>query len=345
MSSSSAVAAPAKRKYLPNHNQQNPKRGGPGVLLTCETGREKKCRQEALDILNHYHGRHDAHTATKANGKCDDMPSTGKKSLSLDEEIKQLQTKKVSQIFSVYETGVRGTVTLLCTLPEAVLIAPFTFAKETYQPTTASGEKDNDEHESEPKKAKIDSLKPSQQQRQQQQQQQQQRQHTVLWDPVMTVRRVLDDLRRGDSDAPSSRFVTRMVPIQATCFTNEAEIRHVARELFMTKVSTAPKSTAASSTPNDETPAMTTFAIQVKRRICSHLKSQIVIEWIAKEAPSEWKVNLSDPKYTLVVEICKTLCCMSIVENLKEYANFNLVITRENGAASSLPNDAEADIL
>lgn len=338
MSSSAAVTAPAKRKYLPNHNQQNPKRGGPGVLLTCETGREKKCRQEALDILNHYHRARHSHAATKANGEGDDAASTSKKPLSLDEEIKQLQTKKVSQIFSVYETGVRGTVTLLCTLPEAVLIAPFTFAKETYKPATASDDKDDGEQEPEPKKAKIVGVKPSQHQQQQ----------PVVWDPVMTVRRVLDDLRRGDSGAPSSRFVTRMIPIQATCFTNEAEIRHVARELFLTKVTLAngdscstSKDTATSSTPTVEKPAITTFAIQVKRRICSHLKSQIVIEWIAKEAPKEWKVNLSDPNYTLVVEICKTLCCMSIVENLKEYGNFNLVITRENGAASSPSNDAD----
>lgn len=330
MSSTSAVPAPAKRKYLANHNQQNPKRGGPGVLLTCETGREKKCRQEALDILNHYY-RHPK-AANKSDGKDDSTLSTDERTLSLDEEILQLQTKKVPQIYSVYETGVRGTITLLCTLPDAVLITPFTFAKETYQSPTLSDGKDNEEPQS--KKAKIDGLTPS-------------KHHPVLWDPVTTVRRVLDDLRRGDSGAPSSRFVTRMIPIQATCFTNEAEIQHVARELFRSKMVAnegcrALKSSSG-TTPIDEKPVTTTFAIQVKRRICSHLKSQIVIEWIAKEAPKEWKVNLSDPKYTVVVEICKTLCCMSIIENLKEYGNFNLVVTRENAASSSLPNNDDGD--
>ena len=299
--SSSAAAALGKRKYVTNHNQKNPKRGGPGVLLTCETGRERKCRHEGIDILNHYFH-------SKNQQPADDDNNNGKP-LSLEDEIKQLQaTKKEKQVFSVYETGTRGTMTLLCTLPDCALIAPYAYEKEDQPQKPEDGE----EKEPDTKKVKV-----------QEENQEEQKSTTMLlqqppvWDPVETVRLVLDDLRKGTADAPSSRFVTRMIPIQASCFTNNSEITHTARELFASK--------------KKEKEA--TFGIQVKRRICSHLNTKGVIDLVAKEAPVTWIVNLSAPKYTIIVEICKTLCGMSIIENIKEYGNFNLVETREKAAA------------
>ena len=32
-----------------------PKRGGPGIILTCETGRDFKAKREGLEILNYYY--------------------------------------------------------------------------------------------------------------------------------------------------------------------------------------------------------------------------------------------------------------------------------------------------
>ena len=358
----------AKRKYVTNHhNQKNPKRGGSGVLLTCETGREKKCRQEALDILNHYYqlemrtnqqgGDNDINDTNGKDGNNENTP------LSLDEEIKQLQTKKAKQIFSVYETGVRGTISLLCTLPEAILVAPFTFTKETYQPAKTSGDDKNEvseDPEPKSKKQKVgDELnlsdtestsllvsapttnmshqeKSKSHEHSQEAQSSESMQAPFRWDPVMTVRRILNDLRQGSSEAPSSRFVTRMIPIQVSCFTNDAEISHFARELFAmatTKAMTTTTMVTPQQQGTDKQDDIITFAIQVKRRICSHLKSRNVIELVAKEAPKKWKVNLSNPRFTVLVEICKTLCGMSIVEDIHEYGNFNLVETREQGSA------------
>jgi tRNA(Ser,Leu) C12 N-acetylase TAN1 len=373
----SATGGPGgKRKYRAknhsNDNQRNPKRGGPGVLLTCETGREKKCRQEAIDILNHYY-RMEVRTNKNSNnnkqgdgdnGDDDDDDATHGEDgnddntpLSLDEEIKQLQTKKKEkQIFSVYETGVRGTISLLCTLPEAILVAPFTFNKETYQPPKPSNDNNDttlDHPEPASKKPKVGGdesnevkvagtesvstpttlVVPTSQPEASSSTHHASQFHG--WDPVRTVQRILNDLRQGSSNAPSSRFVTRMIPIQVSCFTNDAEMSHCARELFARIMTTATTTTTPDQEAHNKQDDVITFAIQVKRRICSHLKSKNVIELIAKEAPMTWKVNLSHPRFTVVVEICKTLCGMSIVEHLQEYGNFNLLETREQGTAAA----------
>ena len=89
-----------KRKYSGKggSTKRNPKRGPPGILLTCETGREFKCRNEGLDIINHYFAGE--------NGDNDEKDET---SLSLEEELKMLKSrnkKSGSSRFDVYETGV-----------------------------------------------------------------------------------------------------------------------------------------------------------------------------------------------------------------------------------------------
>ena len=50
---------PRKRKYKEGKRKFNPKRGGPGILMTCEQGREHKCEREGVDILQYYTSKQD----------------------------------------------------------------------------------------------------------------------------------------------------------------------------------------------------------------------------------------------------------------------------------------------
>lgn len=99
------------------------------------------------------------------------------------------------------------------------------------------------------------------------------------------------------------------------------------------------ESTAGKEKPNDNktTP---TFAIQSKRRNCGHITRDHVIDWVASQVDQttrefgktgEWKVNLKSPDYTVWIEICKTLCGISIVPNmyLTITPNFNLAEFRD----------------
>jgi tRNA(Ser,Leu) C12 N-acetylase TAN1 len=77
------------------------------------------------------------------------------------------------------------------------------------------------------------------------------------------------------------------------------------------------------------------FKLDIKRRLCSHLKRDEVIESVTplvlkglKEMPgfniSVAKVNLSDPDFAIRIETCKALCGISILPREAWYKNFNL---------------------
>jgi tRNA(Ser,Leu) C12 N-acetylase TAN1 len=324
------ASAGNKRKYYDRgggkKHHRNPKRGGPGVLLTSETQREHKCQVEGLDILKHY-------LARDASDKGEeDTP------LSMEEELKMLKSKADARMFGVYETGCRGTVFVLCTIPGCNLIPAIKC--EDKKPEGESGpDPDNDKkagndccdggeveaegvqakkqrqeepdpgndekksgkeetvEETSPKKSEELSSEPS-------------------WDPIATVRNIMSDLKQNSKTAPSSRFVTRMIPMQATCFASVEEIRLTSQELIKKYLPLTAK----------------TFAVAPKRRMCGNITTKQIIDTVADlvlESIPGCKVKLENPDFTIVVEVCKTLCGISVVQKCEEFRNFNLVAARE----------------
>jgi tRNA acetyltransferase TAN1 len=320
------------RKKYGAHN--NPRRGAPGVLLTCETGREGKCRREGLDILRHY--LYDQEKKNETNEK--------KKPHTLDEEIALLQkgasseqvlTDERSEAFAVYETGCRGTVFVMCTLTNCDLIPCIRLEKRK-----ATQEADGNDSS---KRARLEQHEKALEKEEDSATKLESCESSELkgeirdtsaaaeidieppWDPLDTVQRVLKDLDSASTSAPSSRFVTRMVPIQATCFVSLEEIGLTAKALIQKYLA-------------DKNPS--TFAVAVKKRNCATVTRDQVIDAVARELvgtddSSKWKVNLKSPDFTFQVEICKTLCGMSIVENSTKYRNFNLVEIREASQAQA----------
>lgn len=75
-----------------------------------------------------------------------------------------------------------------------------------------------------------------------------------------------------------------------------------------------------------------TFKLDVKRRLCSHLTRDDVIEAVTpavmeglEEMPGyKFAVNLTDPDFSIRVETCKSLCGISILPRESWYKNFNL---------------------
>ena len=339
--SSSSASSSKKRKYIDytkrsggnygsNHNPkwQNSKRGAPGVLMTCETSREVKCQREGLEILNHYvkidtrdqmaDNDKDSNTKDKK-----DMPSSSSSSsLSFEEELKMLASKKSyqqSSNFCVYDTGCRGTVFVLCTLPDCRLIP--TIKTDYYIEAKKEGKQPSKDGETE-----EESTRDNEQQEQNEPKTKQQKldNHndtmtsssspkvsSPIWDPIDTAKLIFTDIRNDTKTAPSSRFVTRLIPIQATCFASEEELRLTSDELIKRFFP----------------PTAKTFAITVKRRLCNTMTSNTIIEAVATNVMNfvpTCKVQLDDPQVTIIVEICKTVCGISVIQNIKEYHNFNL---------------------
>jgi hypothetical protein len=387
-------------------SKRNPKRGGPGFLLCCETGREFKCQREALDILNYYYFQTAITTSTKqqVNGAQDAIHSKEcKKELSMEEEIallksgvsadvllndkernqNQTRTTKYKNPFQPYDTGCRGTVFLMYNQSkydhDQKASANKTNNSDLVEDKKASESKTNDsdhvEDEIEDKKAsenkthdsdhiedKIEDKKRSLNEvdnntvcntgRTKKQKHENGRDFTstesklIKWDPLVTARSVINDVLQNRSSAPSSRFVTRMIPIQLTCFANMEEIILTSRKLI--KQHLLPFGIKAKNDKKERP----TFKIDFKRRICSSIKRDEVISAVAdsiqlltdeywsdcakdelseaqtKQGESLFRVDLNNAEYTVMIETCRTLVGMSVVKDAKWFRNFNLTIIK-----------------
>ena len=331
----------AKGKKFSQVRRNNPRRGFPGVLCFCETGKENKCEREAKDILQHYMTKEERHIETTS---VDVSSQSSDKKLSLDEEIDMLKNAPKDNVSSlkVYDTGCRGTVFLMSTRKNSQLVdAVQSRAPKPTRVKTSDGKRskpddeddsdENDCHES--KKIKLSKND--------------QESEGSEWDPVLTVASIFQGIKDNDIHAPSSRFVTRMIPIQVTCHAAMDEIVPNMRELLAKFFMPHGISSAKSIELKKKTPS---FRISYKRRCCDNLKTNDMIESVARiieELTDEYfesisiarenaenkqnlfTVDLSDPDYTILIEICRTLVGMSVVKNAAAFNNFNLIVTKE----------------
>ena len=298
------------------HNR--PRRGPPAIFVTCEAGREHKCKREALELLHHYYyatrgANNDNDEKMKASSTTTATTTTNStttlaSSLSLEEELAMLRrgaaaeevlsyqptskrpryigadeggdddddddvggssskSASMKSPFAIYDTGMRGMICILCTLPRCEYI-PYdeilmqlrntkennTKLEGDGQPQTTSvavadegqvqsssiqlectndDQNDDDDVVAGENQNIIDNIPISQ----------------ILWDPVETVKCILNDAKmkrisdddredgtkdnsttisniESSADAtssdrtvaspPGSRFISRILPIQAT---------------------------------------------------------------------------------------------------------------------------------
>jgi tRNA acetyltransferase TAN1 len=319
-----------KRKKFPKGGFQSFFRGGPAILLTCETGREHKCKMQGLDILKHY---------SMKNGEEEEDTS-----LCLEDELKKLKSSskeaKNSDSFSTHNSGCKGSVFLLCTMESCRLIptiqTEFKKAKAANEsegtedsaiPKNGNENENNDKEQKEPEKKKLrlegekneETMKADEETKQDEAPQESKNDETSNeppWDPIDTVRRIMSDNETKASGAPSSRFVTRMIPLQATCYASIEELNLTTQALVEKYL------------PRDAK----TFAVESKRRSCDNLTRDQIIETVASKVLAvlpDCKVKLEKPDVTILVEICRTLCGVSVIENCASFKRFNLAVARE----------------
>ncbi|GAX11065.1 tRNA acetyltransferase TAN1 [Fistulifera solaris] len=298
-----------KSRYVPHCN---PPRGAAGILLTCEQRREGKCRREGLEILKYYS---EQSFPSASNAKHEEK-------LSLDDELKALKNKKTGEkaFFSQFETGCKGTVLFLF------------HPQQESEETKGSKEKGETESSEEPAKrqrvettsfvcdAVLDKVEP------------------LPFDPVEMVTHILRDILDKTPQSkglgiPGSRFVTRIIPLQVTCSVSLEEIATTVANLTERFLQAMPK---------EQKMALQTFAVQIKRRNCSHVKRMDMIvavaDQVAKTAnellQQDWRVDLTSPDVTVWVEVCKSICGISVFskETLKLAPNWNIAELRGESA-------------
>ncbi|KAI3968176.1 hypothetical protein MKX01_018479 [Papaver californicum] len=107
-----------------------------------------------------------------------------------------------------------------------------------------------------------------------------------------------------------SRFILRVLPVEVTCYASEEEISKAIKPLI------------SKYFPAEATALK--FAVQYGARANTGIDRMKIINAVAKSVPEPHKVDLSNPDKTIIVEICKTLCCVGVVEKYKELSKYNL---------------------
>eukprot|EP00557_Chaetoceros_sp_GSL56_P004951 CAMPEP_0176494716 /NCGR_PEP_ID=MMETSP0200_2-20121128/10261_1 /TAXON_ID=947934 /ORGANISM="Chaetoceros sp., Strain GSL56" /LENGTH=423 /DNA_ID=CAMNT_0017892525 /DNA_START=52 /DNA_END=1323 /DNA_ORIENTATION=- len=414
-------------KKARTNRSNNPPRGGPGILVLCETGRESKCQREAMDILQYYLYHTNNRNSNSNKGSSSDSTTNmdlnkdtcnTKSHLSLDDEIALLRKgisadailnsphpgkescagnaggvhydKKAP--FRVYDTGCRGSVFIMCTMANCELVQTTISTAKHLHEEGGNGDDDGKTCNS----ARDDDLNhkddgnledPINQKRKCIQEDTScdddtthKKQKVVVvganeeeliskyggtWDPIETVKTIFRDVREKNKLVPRSRFVTRIIPIQVTCFASLEEIKANVRELirkYLLPIGVEQMNKdgdhGLTSGDHGSTSTLPTFKIEFKRRNCSHIRREEVVQatadviqmlteeyWTNKNkkmvkqdssssgssrsSESLFRVDLTDAQYTIIIEICRTLCGMSIVENAKSYKNFNLLVVQD----------------
>lgn len=108
-----------------------------------------------------------------------------------------------------------------------------------------------------------------------------------------------------------SRFILRVLPVEATCYASEEEIEKAIKPLITKYLP------AESDTPKK-------FAVLYEARANTGINRMKIIDTVAKSVPSPHKVDLSNPEVNIVVQIVKTVCLLGVVDKYKELAKYNL---------------------
>ncbi|XP_068445115.1 THUMP domain-containing protein 1 [Clinocottus analis] len=124
------------------------------------------------------------------------------------------------------------------------------------------------------------------------------------------VHRILSDLHA--TKKKKSRVILRMLPVTGTCKAFQEDMLK-----YMTTF----------LEPWFQTPNSGTYQIAFKARNSSHNKRDEIIKAVAglvgKLNPKN-KVDLTNPELTIIVEVIKAVCCISVVKDYTLYRKYNV---------------------
>uniref|UniRef100_A0A5S6Q8D3 THUMP domain-containing protein n=1 Tax=Trichuris muris TaxID=70415 RepID=A0A5S6Q8D3_TRIMR len=131
-------------------------------------------------------------------------------------------------------------------------------------------------------------------------------------DPVDLVMNILNDVKTGARKP--SHLLQRLLPCQVSCAAKLEDICKITAELLKAKFTEQ----LVEKKPS--------FAVVYRHRNNGSLKSQEIYDHVIREIKAlspESKVCLRSPNLYILVNIVKTVCCLSILENYNELKGFN----------------------
>ncbi|KAM9305529.1 THUMP domain-containing protein 1 [Gastrophryne carolinensis] len=150
-------------------------------------------------------------------------------------------------------------------------------------------------------------------------------------EPEKLVHYILKDLHT--TKKKKTRVILRMLPVTGTCKAFPEDLKKYAHTFLQ---------------PWFKAPNKGTFQIVFKARNNGHMNRDDVIKDLAGIVSSlnpENKVDLSNPEYTIVVEIIKNVCCLSVVKDYTLFRKYNLqeVVKTTKEENSQEPSNASED--
>ncbi|XP_077173185.1 THUMP domain-containing protein 1 [Paroedura picta] len=133
---------------------------------------------------------------------------------------------------------------------------------------------------------------------------------TLGVEPEKLVHHILKDMHT--TKKKKTRVILRMLPVSGTCKAFLEDMKHYTESFFE---------------PWFKAPQKGTFQIVYKARNNSHLSREEVIKELAGvvgHLNPENKVDLSNPEFTIVVEIIKSICCLGVVKDYVLFRKYNL---------------------
>ncbi|EDW18075.1 THUMP domain-containing protein 1 homolog [Drosophila mojavensis] len=151
---------------------------------------------------------------------------------------------------------------------------------------------------------------------------------TQLDDPVALGKHIVNDIKA--TGKAMSRFVLRLVPIESVCRANMPDIINAAGALF----------------DKHFLKEATTYGIIFNHRYNQQIKRDTIIKELADLVNSKNvgnKVDLHNAKKSIIVEVLRGWCLLSVVDNYLEFKKYNLAeLANVNGQKTNDVGDSKA---
>ncbi|XP_039284244.1 THUMP domain-containing protein 1 isoform X4 [Nilaparvata lugens] len=139
-------------------------------------------------------------------------------------------------------------------------------------------------------------------------------------DPVKLAATIMEDV--ASTKTQKTRYLIRLLPVEVTCKAYMDSIKKAADSLFDKYFKCEP----------------TTFAIVYNKRNNDNLLRDEVIQSLAVLVEDKnilHKVDLRQARLTVVVEVIKSICCLSVVPDFFKYCKYNLMqLSKDDDSAN-----------
>eukprot|EP00871_Galdieria_phlegrea_P001801 jgi/Galph1/2621/GphlegSOOS_G1309.1 len=129
-------------------------------------------------------------------------------------------------------------------------------------------------------------------------------------DPCELVYNIMNDIQ--ETQTRRCRYSVRFIPVDGVCYAKYEQVSRAVESIFAKRFYPI----------REEQP--NTFAVVFRKRNNTDAHREDFIRAVADKVPSAYRVDLKNPQYSILIEVLKTACFISVVQHYNEYYKFNV---------------------